>query len=50
MNDYVERLTRVGMSAHEAFRFVFDFWKNFTVAELEEFVTDMERDAYVGRI
>ena len=47
MNDYVARLIRTGMSAHEALRLVFDFLKNFTVAELEEFIEEQECEAYV---
>ena len=50
MNEYIERLTRTGMSAHEAYRLVFDFLKNFSLKELEEFIKERECEVYVDRI
>ena len=50
MGDYIARLERTGMSAHEACRLVFDFLKNFTHEELEEFILEREDECYVDRI
>lgn len=48
MTDYICRLERIGIAAHEAYRIVFDFLKNFGVVALEDYITEMERDCYVG--
>lgn len=37
MESYVRRLERVGVSAHEAYRIVFDFLKVFGIEELEKY-------------
>ena len=50
MGDYIARLERTGMAAHEACRLVFDFLKNFYSEELEEFILEREGECYVGRI
>ena len=50
MGDYIARLTRTGMAAHEACRLVFDFLKNFSIKELEEFISEREDECYVGRL
>lgn len=48
MYEYIGRLERIGVSAHEAYQIVFDFLKNFGVDALELYITDMERERYVG--
>lgn len=50
MESYIRRLERVGVSAHEAYRIVFDFLKNFGIEELEEYICELEGEAYVGRV
>ena len=47
MNIYIEKLNRIGVSASEAYRIVFDFLKNYSVAELEEYIESLEADVYV---
>lgn len=47
MESYVRRLERVGVSAAEAYRIVFDFLKVFGSKELEEYITALEVEAYV---
>ena len=50
MESYIRRLERVGVSAHEAYQIVFDFLKNFGIEELEEYICELESEAYVGRV
>lgn len=47
METYVRRLERIGIAAHEAYRTVFDFLKVFGVEELEEYIAELESEAYV---
>ena len=48
MENYIRRLERVGVSAHEAYRIVFDFLKNFGIEVLEEYIAELESETYVG--
>ena len=50
MESYIRRLERVGVSAHEAYRIVFDFLKVFGYEELEEYITERESETYVGNV
>lgn len=49
-NSYVMRLIRIGIPIHDAYKIIFDFIKNFGTKGLEEYISDLERNAYVGRI
>lgn len=49
MNEYVLRLEKCGVSASRAYRFCFDFMKNFGLAELELFIRDIEAEVYMKR-
>lgn len=50
MNEKVERLIRCGFAPHDALRMCKAMVKDFGFKELEDFVSSVEGDVYVGRI
>lgn len=50
MNEYIERLERIGIPAHRSYQIVYDFLKVFSNVELEEYITELEHETYVGRV
>lgn len=50
METYIRRLERIGISAPRAYQIVWDFLKNFGHDALNEYISDLEREAYVDRI
>ena len=47
---YIARLMRIGVPIHDAYVLIFDFIKHYGTTELERFISDLERDAYVGNV
>lgn len=47
MSEYIERLMRCGYSADRAISTYRDFLKNFTIADLDIYVRQVEKDNYV---
>lgn len=47
MEKYIRRLERIGVSAHEAYQIAYDFLKVFGSEELEEYINELEKEAYV---
>lgn len=50
MEEYIERLKRVGYSDNEAYTIIYDFFKNYSELELEDYIKQVESDVYVGKI
>lgn len=48
MEGYIRRLERIGVSASEAYQIIYDFLKCFGHDALEEYITGLEAEAYVG--
>ena len=46
MNEYVIRLERIGIAAHEAYRIVYDFLKNFGYDALDAYIESLEEEYY----
>lgn len=50
MEEYIERLKRLGYSSSDAYTIMYDFFKNYSEMELEDYIRQMESDVYVGRV
>ena len=50
MQEYINRLARCGVSAAEAIRLCKAMVRDFSFAELEELIAEIERDSHVERI
>ena len=50
MWNYVDRLMKCGFSPDTAYHFYWDFIKNFTESDLENFISSMEKDMRVNNV
>lgn len=50
MEEYIERLKRFGYSDNQAYTIIYDFFKNYSETDLEEYIKSVESDVYVGKI
>ena len=50
MQDYIDRLTRCGVSPNEAHLLCTTMVREFGLVELEELVESMEKEAYVAKV
>lgn len=50
MWNYVNRLIRCGFAPHTAYCFYWDFVKNFTESDLENFISGLEKDLGINDV
>jgi hypothetical protein len=51
MQDYIQRLIHCGYSPHNAYSTCYNFIKEFSVLDLETYITSLEKEVrYVDRI
>lgn len=50
MTEYIVRLERCGIPAHDAIRIWYTMLRDFDLEALEEYIRSLEDECYVGRI